>query len=458
MLFQSQVFLLIFLPVTLAIWFALAAWVRGREWALIGLSLIFYGWWDPRFVPLLLGQTCVSWLLAEAFIRSGKRHRGLLWLAIAANLAVLAFFKYAAFLAGSLVAITGLDLPALKILLPIGISFFTFEIVSYLVDLGWHDAPRYRLRRFMLFVMLFPRLIAGPIVRHHEIIPQFDLDPRREGLAERLGKGATLLVIGLAAKVLLADRLARVADKAFESAQLVVPDLGTAWSGALAFTFQLFLDFSAYSLMAIGIALMLGILLPENFDTPYRSTSLRDFWQRWHMTLSRYLRDYVYFSLGGSREGAVRFVMATIVTMGLCGLWHGAGWTFVVWGLFHGAGLIVNRAWRSAGMALPTAAAWALTMTFVVAGWVLFRAPDFSTAWSMLGGMTGAGGFTGRLEQPALIAVAAAVSLSGIMSSRTVLAALKPHPALAVAAALAAVVVVLDVGRGQPQTFIYFQF
>lgn len=458
MLFQSQVFLLGFLPATLAAWYLLARNVTGREWVLVGLSLVFYGWWDPRFVPLLLGQAIVSWLIAALYLATGRRHRWILVAGILANLAVLAFFKYWAFLAGNLAMLAGLELPALDILLPIGISFFTFEIISYLVDLGWHGAPRYPLRRFMLFVAFFPRLIAGPIVRHHEILPQFDLDPLREGLAERIAKGATLLVIGLTKKVLLADKLAPVADTAFADAASGGASFGTAWTGALAFTFQLFLDFSAYSEMAIGIALMLGLNLPENFRAPYAAADLRDFWRRWHISLSRYLRDYVYIPLGGSRSGALVFVLATIVTMGLCGLWHGAGWTFVVWGLLHGVGLIVCRAWQSRDMPLPFPIAWAITMGFVIAGWVLFRADTFTTAAAMLYAMTGLAGIDGRLASAPLIAVAAAVSILGPTSLAFVGRMMRPHPAIAVAAGMLAVIVVLEVGKGQPQSFIYFQF
>lgn len=458
MLFQSQGFLLLFLPVTLATWFLLARTARWREWALIALSLVFYGWWDPRFLPLLLGQAIVSWLLAELYMRTGRRHRAILVAAIAANLAVLAFFKYWAFLAGNLAALTGASLPEMTIILPIGISFFTFEIISYLVDAGWHGAPRYPLRRFLLFVAFFPRLIAGPIVRHHEILPQFDLDPLRDGLAERLGKGATLLVIGLAKKVLIADKLAPLADTAFGEATSGTIAFANAWSGALAFTFQLFLDFSAYSEMAIGIALMLGLRLPENFNAPYVATDIRDFWRRWHMTLSRYLRDYVYIPMGGSRAGWMRFLIATIVTMGLCGLWHGAGWTFVVWGLLHGVGLIVCRGWQSAGLRLPLPVAWTITMVFVVAGWVLFRADTFSAAATMLGAMCALDGLGGKFTGGTLIAVAALISIAGPTSFDFVSRIMRPHPAVAATAALIAAIVVLEVGKGQPQSFVYFQF
>ena len=460
MLFQSQEFLLGFLPLVLALWYGLArvGSVVGREWVLIGLSLAFYGWWDVRFVPLLLAQTAVSWVVAEIFIATGRRARLLIWLAIAANLAILGFFKYWTFFAESVLGLFGIAAPAPTILLPIGISFFTFEIISYLADAARGSAPRYPLRRFILFVSLFPRLIAGPIVRHHEIIPQLDLDPWRAGLAERLAKGATLFTIGLAKKVFLADRLAPVAEKAFTEAAFGSIGMGGAWSGALAFTFQLFLDFSAYTEMALGIGLMLGLTLPENFRAPYAAADLRDFWRRWHMTLSRYLRDYVYIPLGGSRNGALRYVAATAVTMGLCGLWHGAGWTFIAWGLMHGIGLIVCRTWSEYGFRLPFAISWALTMAFVVAGWVLFRAPDFATAAAMLKGMAGAGGVEGGIDGLPLLVIAAALSTFGPACYEIVTERLKPRAIVAAATALIAFAAVLEVGKGQPQNFIYFQF
>lgn len=460
MLFQSQVFLLGFLPAVLTVWYGLAR-LRlplSREWGLVALSVVFYGWWDIRFVPLLLGQTVISWGVAEAYIRTGRTAGWLIWAGIALNLLVLGFFKYAVFFAENAAALAGWQAEPFSIVLPIGISFFTFEIISYFADLRWHGAPRYPLRRFLMFVSLFPRLIAGPIVRHHEIIPQFDLDPLREGWARRFSVGASLFTIGLLKKVFLADKLAPIADRVFDAAPQGAPEFGAAWTGALAFTFQLFLDFSAYSEMALGIGLMLGLSLPENFNAPYAAVDLRDFWRRWHMTLSRFLRDYVYIPLGGSRHGAAVFVFATLFTMGLCGLWHGAGWTFVAWGFLHGVGLIVCRAWSERGIPLPFAVSWAITMLFVIAGWVLFRAPDFHTAGVMLWAMAGGNGFGGSIGDVWLLVAAAAFSTFGPTSYDLVVRRMPPSPALGAATALLALVVLLEVGKGQPQSFIYFQF
>jgi len=454
LLFQSQVFLIVFLPVVLAAFFALSRAMVAREWMLIAASAVFYGWWDFRFLPLLFGQAVASWLLVR-LARPGFRF--LVPAGIVLNLAILALFKYADFAVESLEVLLGEPLPRSALILPIGISFYTFQIVSYLVDAARGVAPEYGLRRFVLYVSFFPQLIAGPIVRHNEIMLQFDADPVRPGLDERIGRGASLFVIGLVKKVFLADQLAPIADAAFASASGGAPGLGDAWAGALAFSLQLFFDFSAYSDMAIGLGMIMGIRLPTNFDAPYKARNLQEFWRRWHITLSRFLRDYVYIPLGGSRHGTRRFVLATMATMGLCGLWHGAGWTFVVWGLMHGVGLVVSRAFGRLGLRLPFLASWAITMGFVLVGWVLFRAVDFASAGAMLAGLVGQGGLAPGEGWP-LIAIGAVVAVLGPASVAFAFESLKPRRAIAALAAAVFVVAVLEVGKGAPVSFIYFQF
>lgn len=458
MLFHSQAFLLVFLPLTLAAYYALARRVEAREWALVSASMVFYAWWDVRFLPLLLGHILVTWMLANAYCRSGRK--ALLWLGIALNFASLGFFKYTTFFLDNVAGLAGLSLPKAEIILPIGISFFTFQCVSYLIDMKRGDAPTYPLRRLTLFVVLFPHLIAGPIVRHNEIIPQFDKDPLRDGLAERLAKGATLLVVGLILKVFVADKLAPHVDRVYANAANGVPGVWEAWLGILGFSLQIYFDFSAYSEMAIGLALMFGLHFPMNFNMPYRATSLRDFWRRWHMSLSRFLRDYLYIPLGGSREGFPRFVLATLVTMGLCGLWHGAGWTFVIWGLLHGIGLVIVRAWDQAKLPMPAWLGWMLTFLFVAFAFMIFRAPDMTVVSNMLAGAFGLGGAGRRWDGAliALVAIAAVLALVPRPNPETVDRLLRPHPGFAVATALVAVYVLLEVGRGAPSSFIYFQF
>jgi D-alanyl-lipoteichoic acid acyltransferase DltB (MBOAT superfamily) len=456
MLFQSQGFILLFLPAVVAAYYCAAGAAAVRQWVLIAASLFFYGWWDVRFVPLLIGQIAVTWWLTRLQQATGRN--GFLIFGIILNLGSLATFKYLDFLIGSAEALAGVALPRAHLVLPIGISFFSFQLISYLVDRLRKDAPVYPLRPFALFVLLFPHLIAGPIVRHNELVPQFDADPRRGGMWARICLGMVLFTLGFAKKVLLADRLSEIADPLFAQAAQHPLSFGEAWSATLAFTLQLFCDFSAYTEMAIGIACLFGLLLPENFRRPYLSTDLREFWRRWHISLSKFIRDYLYIPLGGSRHGPARYVFATMTAMAICGLWHGAGWTFVVWGLWHGAGLVVCRAWQGLKRPLPAVAGWALTMTFVMAGWVLFRAADFHTAASILYSLAGGAGLGGTVKNGALIAIAAVVAAA--VPSAHEIANLRPMPwpAIAVGAALLAGVCVLEVGNGPSLNFIYFQF
>jgi len=455
-LFQSQGFILVFLPIAVAAYYAVAGAERARQWVLIAASLVFYGWWDARFIALLVGQVGGTWLLAYGHKQTGRA--AFLYAGVALNLASLATFKYLDFLLASAEWLVDFALPRAHILLPIGISFFSFQLISYLVDRMRGDAPIYAFRPFALFVMLFPHLIAGPIVRHNELIPQFALDPRRDGLWRRLAVGLMLFTLGFAKKVLLADKLAEVVDPLFTGAAAHPLALADAWNAALAFAFQLFLDFSAYTEMAIGIALLFGLLLPENFRRPYLATDLRDFWRRWHISLSNFIRDYLYIPLGGSRAGPVRYVLATLGSMALCGLWHGAGWTYVAWGAWHGIGLVCCRTWQQLARPMPAALAWLLTMAFVLAGWVLFRAGDFTTAASMLASLVGLNGPGGEFRGAGLIVVSALVSAL-IPSAHEIKDGLQwPRPALAAAAAMLAAYCVLEVGRGPPLSFIYFRF
>ena len=458
MLFHSQLFLLAFLPITLALYYGFARHARTRQWLLVAASLIFYSWWDVRFAPLLLGQVLMTWCMAGLYFQTFNRW--LILIAIVANLAVLGLFKYLDFLVGLAEQALGVVLPRSELILPIGISFYTFQLISYLIDALRRDAPRYELRTLTLFVVLFPHLIAGPIVRHNEIIPQFALDPLRPGVPERISRGLALLVAGIAAKVFLADSLARIADPVFATAERAVPVLSDAVAGTLAFALQIFFDFAAYSDMAIGIALMMGLRFPINFNQPYRATSIREFWRTWHMTLSRFLRDYVYIPLGGSREGAGRYIVASLATMGLCGLWHGAGWTFIIWGLAHGVGLVVCRFWHYNNLPMPRWLGWALTFIFVVVLFGLFRAPDLTSAYRLGMGLVG-GGDLGRLwsgQTFALLAIAGGLALMPWTSKELVDRWLAPAHFSAAMLAAAAFYAVLVVGEGQPKTFIYFQF
>jgi D-alanyl-lipoteichoic acid acyltransferase DltB (MBOAT superfamily) len=459
MLFSSQVFVILFLPLALAAYYLAAGHGRPRMWLLIGASFVFYGYWDVRLVPLLAGSICVNWLFARAF--GGGKGRFLVAAGVGLNLAVLGLFKYADFFSDSLGAMLGWHHQPWSIVLPLGISFFTFQQISYLVDLRRGQAPLYSFTEFALFISFFPQLIAGPIVRHNEIIHQYALDPRRDGLDERLSRGLVLFVIGFAKKALIADGLARVADPLYAAAGMGESlGLAEAWAAASAFGLQIYFDFSGYSDMAIGLGLLFGFTLPLNFNAPYRADSIRDFWRRWHMTLSRFLRDYLYIPLGGSRHGRARMVAALLLTMLLGGLWHGAAWTFVAWGGIHGAALVVQHAWSARGHRLPRAAAWLLTTLVVFFAWVMFRAEGFAAAADIWWAMVGARGLSATVgvTDAWLIAIAIPIALLLPTSQRIAFDLLRPRRLGAVGVGLAFVYLTMLVGGGENAEFIYFQF
>ncbi len=404
MLFNSYAILLAFLPVTLAGFFVFGRFGKtaGAAW-LAACSLFFYAWWDYRYIVLLLGSIIGNYYAGAAIARHALRPAGrrLLTLAVAANLVLLGYYKYADFFLGSLNAALGTQVPLLGIVLPIGISFFTFTQIAFLADAYVGKVNECRFVYYVLFVTWFPHLIAGPVLHHKEMMPQFDEDRNYRVQPADIAIGATIFVIGLAKKVLIADNLAGYASPLFAPAA-APPDLLAAWGGTLAYTFQLYFDFSGYSDMAIGLSRLFGVRLPLNFESPYKAHNISEFWRRWHMTLSRFLRDYLYIPLGGNRHGPLRRHLNLMTTMVLGGLWHGAGWTFVIWGAIHGGCLVANHAWqdlrRRLPLRLPAAIArpLAVAMTFlvVVIAWVYFRAPDLATAHRVLAAMFGAHGAT----------------------------------------------------------------
>ncbi|MFV1958171.1 MAG: MBOAT family protein [Planctomycetota bacterium] len=459
MIFSTPFFVLVFFPVVLGGSFLVARSRNARLGLLVVASLVFYGWWDVRLVPLLVGSAAANWFFAEAF----RRTRRPTWLVVGVvfDLAVLAFFKYADFLASSLVGALGLSAPAFDIVLPLGISFFTFQQITYLVDLRRGADRFYGFRDFLLFVSWFPQLIAGPIVRHDELIDQFARDPRREAAWENLSRGVVLFLIGLAKKVVLADQIARIGDPLYARALLgETLSFEAGWAAALAFTLQVYFDFSGYSDMAIGMGKMFGFDLPINFEAPYRATSIGDFWRRWHITLSRFLRDYLYIPLGGNRRGRVRQIQNVMVTMLLGGLWHGAGWTYVVWGGLHGVALAVQGGWRRwTSRRLAPVAGWAMTLLFFIFTITLFRAADFPTTGGMWASMVGLNGFASIPGGDVLLLAAGiAVALLGPTSQAVALGSLRPRFWIAATAGAAAVVLLLFMCEGTHPEFIYFQF
>jgi alginate O-acetyltransferase complex protein AlgI len=386
-----------------------------------------------------------------------QRPRYLIPLAITANLAVLGVFKYAGFFASLANSALGFGLPELRFALPLGISFFTFHHIMYLTDLRAKKAPLYDLTRYGLYIAFFPQVLSGPLVRWSEVMHQFEMRAFGPGWPERFGQGLLLLTLGLAKKTVFGDGLAGYANPIFALAAQGTPlTVMQAWEGVLAFTFQIYFDFSGYTDMALGVARMLGISLPQNFNTPYRAVSLSDFWRRWHMTLSRFLRDYLYIPLGGNRHGFARQLFALFATMALGGLWHGAALTFIAWGVLHGLGLCAGLLWRKAGLALPAVLGWALTFLFVALAWVLFRAPSFETAGYLYAIMAG-GAPLGVALKWRLLLPAALFAMLGPTADEIARRA-RPSLWLALALALGLVLLLLKLGDEQNYEFIYFQF
>ncbi|MDX2473212.1 MAG: MBOAT family O-acyltransferase [Candidatus Krumholzibacteria bacterium] len=403
MLFNSHLFVFAFLPFTLAGFVGLRR-ISGQPGALTWLllmSLVFYGWWNPRYLPLILGSIAFNY---TSGLGLGKfRNRWVLAAGICANIGALVWFKYAGLLVETANTLAGSDYHLQTIILPLAVSFFTFQQISYLVDIYRGEAPERDLLAYAVFVAFFPQLIAGPIVKNSEMVPQF----RRVTLGnfnhEYFAIGLALFLCGLFEKVVLADGVAVYASPVFEAAEQGLPiSFFESWGGLLAYTFQIYFDFSGYSTMAIGLGQMFGVKLPVNFDTPYQARSIIDFWRRWHMTLSRFLKCYVYIPLGGNRKGRARQYLSLMATLVLGGIWHGAGWNFALWGGVHGLFLVANVVWRrwrrEHRVRFPITkfedfGGWALTFTLVVLARVFFRTDSLSAAGSLLRGAFGQNGF-----------------------------------------------------------------
>jgi alginate O-acetyltransferase complex protein AlgI len=479
MLFNSLEFIFVFLPVA---WLGFVWLARlGNTAAVVWLSLAsyaFYGSWDWRYLGLLGGSTLVNFAIGGRILRGGP-HGGT-WCAagVALNLATLAVFKYADFLVENINIAAGTDWTRPGLTLPPGISFFTFTQIAFLVD-AWRGAAndRYELPGYSLFVNWFPHLIAGPVLHHARMIPQFRQLHSRVINNDHIASGLTLFAIGMGKKILLADNLALVASPVFDSAaQGGEPALLAAWAGAVAYAFQIYFDFSGYSDMAVGLSRLFNVELPVNFASPYKAGSIIEFWRRWHISLSSFLRDYLYIPLGGNRKGPLRRHANLMLTMLLGGLWHGASWGFVLWGGLHGLYLILNHLWRQktpASAAPPGrmrhAGGVALTFVIVTLAWVFFRATSMSAAVEMLQGMVGAHGLANagwgdltalgvadiRSGQKVLFIAALIVWL--FPDSNQVAARLRSWGT--VGALLAGLVLLVCLTRiGKPSEFLYFQF
>ncbi len=471
MVFSTPIFLFGFLPLFLGSYYLTPN--RHRTLVLLIASCVFYGWWKVSYLLLVLAIATLSFVAGRiaTSTSSSQIKRWTVRAGVVANLGILGWFKYAYFIAGSfndalsrLGASTsgGITLP--EIVLPIGLSFLVFQSISYILDVSRGDAPpAAKLVDFLAFSSLFPQLIAGPILRYKDLAHQFQ---HRTHTLSQFTVGVQRFVIGLAMKVVVADSVAPLADRLFA---LTYPTMVEAWLGALAYSIQLFFDFAGYSAMAIGLGLMLGFRFIENFNAPYISQSITEFWRRWHISLSTWLRDYLYVPLGGNRQGAVKTYRNLVLTMVLGGLWHGANWTFLIWGVWHGGWMAIERALGAKHRASvwPVAIAWPLTMVLVMLGWVMFRAESVSHAFAVYIGMSGMNGFaltaeTALLTRPSeliFLMLGVAIALHPIWSSRfsnirlTVWTGVPGLKSLA----LFSLCAVIIQARGEAP-FLYFQF
>lgn len=393
MLFNSYEFIFLFLPVTFFVYFFLLEkrLITGAKGFLVFSSLFFYSWWNIAYLPLILGSMLFNYVIGnslnDSFHNVKVSNKKLLAFGIVSNLALLGYFKYADFFIGNINLVSGSSYDLLHLALPLAISFFTFQQIAYLVDSYRGETHEYDFLNYALFVTFFPQLIAGPIVHHKEMMPQFASRWNLVKNYRNIALGLFIFSMGLFKKVVIADTFAQWATAGFDQAQTL--NMLEAWATSLSYTFQLYFDFSGYTDMAIGAALLFNIKLPINFNSPYKALDIQDFWRRWHITLSRFLRDYIYIPLGGNRKGSFRTYNNLMVTFILGGLWHGAGWTFVFWGFLHGAALVIHRLWKSFGLTMNKYLAWFITFNFINIAWIFFRAKEWDDAIKVLKGMFG---------------------------------------------------------------------
>jgi alginate O-acetyltransferase complex protein AlgI len=460
MLFNDYPFLLVFLPAALLIFRLADPYPQARIGVLVLLSLAFYAYGNPPYVLLLIASITINWLAAFAFGRF--KLRAIPLAAIVLNLLLLGFFKYTNFVASNLGWLSGEPMPHLDIVLPLGISFFTFHHIMYLVDLRRGRAPLYAFDRYALYIAFFPQLLAGPLVRWSEVMEQFGRKVYVPGWQREFAVAICFITIGLFEKIFLADRIAHNIDPVYVQAQHGVVTNGDAWL-ALAFNIQILFDFAGYSDIAIGLGRLFGVRLPFNFNAPFQATSMQDFWQRWHITLMNFLRDYVYFPLVNARILPRRFLplqsqAAMLITMVLCGLWHGANWTFILWGALHGVALVVAALWRRHGPRMPAPLGWALTVMFVLLSGVIFRATSLEAAMNIFQGL----GYALNLDRGKHLLSLAIVPLIAFLlpASQDIIAWLtqRPRPSLFVLAGLILFVILLDLGERNVAGFGYFNF
>jgi len=393
LLFNSYEFIFMFLPITFFIYFYLNSkrLTEASKGFLVLTSLFFYSWWNIVYLPIILVSMLFNYIIGTSLSKKQKHSKvskkQLLIIGIVSNILLLGYFKYSDFFISNVNFAFGTDISLLHLALPLAISFFTFQQIAYLVDSYRGETKEYNFLNYALFVTFFPQLIAGPIVHHKEMMPQFSKVKNKVKNYKNIALGLFIFSIGLFKKVVIADTFAVWATNGFDKAEILT--FFEAWFTSLSYTFQLYFDFSGYTDMAIGAALLFNIKLPINFNSPYKATNIQDFWRRWHITLSRFLKDYVYIPLGGNRKGTFRTINNLMATFIIGGIWHGAGWTFVFWGFLHGFALVVHRIWNKLGFKLNFIIGWFITFNFVNIAWVFFRAKEWEDAIKVLKGMLG---------------------------------------------------------------------
>jgi len=396
MLFNSYIFIFAFLPITFFVYFYLNAkrLTEASKGFLVFSSLFFYSWWNIAYLPLILGSMLFNYVLGTSLSKENEHKKvskkSLLTFGVVSNIVLLGYFKYADFFIYNVNFLTDGNMPTLDLALPLAISFFTFQQIAYLVDSYRNETKEYDFLNYAIFVTFFPQLIAGPIVHHKEMMPQFANVRNKVKNYKNIALGLFIFSIGLFKKVVIADYFAVIATTGFDTSSILT--FFEAWATSLAYTFQLYFDFSGYTDMAIGAALLFNIKLPINFNSPYKALDIQDFWRRWHITLSRFLKDYIYIPLGGNRISSFRTYNNLLVTFIIGGLWHGAGWTFIFWGFLHGMALVIHRVWKSFDFTMSRYLAWFITFNFINIAWIFFRAKEWEDAIKILKGMFGFNG------------------------------------------------------------------
>lgn len=396
MLFNSLEFIFFFLPVVFIVYFFLnkkRLIIAAKSW-LVGSSLFFYSWWNIDYLPLILTSLFFNYAVGSSFGKNQSRisRKVILVIGITLNIGLLVYFKYSDFFITNINTLFNIDIPMLKLSLPLAISFFTFQQIAYLVDAYKTETSEYDFLNYALFVTFFPQLIAGPIVHHKEMMPQFRQLRNKIINYRNIASGIFVFSIGLFKKIAIADTFATWATLGFDHTETLT--FFESWITSLSYTLQLYFDFSGYTDMAVGSALLFNISLPINFNSPYKALDIQDFWRRWHITLSRFLTQYIYIPLGGSRKGKGNTYIYILIVFLISGLWHGAGWTFIFWGFLHGVATIVNRYWKSLNIKINKAFAWLITFNFVNTTWIFFRAKTWEDAIKVLKGMLGLNGLT----------------------------------------------------------------